>query len=68
MRGYLDNPGQQPVSTDVKVRIEPEGFAGAAVEFQQNVSAAPGRNEFILLPTDHPELVLHNPKVWWGRT
>jgi hypothetical protein len=68
VRGYLDNPGTQPVSTDLKVRITPEGFDGPAVEFTQNVSAAPGRNEFILLPTDHPELVMHNPKVWWPVT
>ena len=46
VRGYLDNPGQQPVSTDLKVRIAPEGFDGAAVEFKQNISAAPGRSEF----------------------
>ena len=38
------------------------------MEFKQHVSAAPGRNEFILLPTDHPELILHNPKVWWPDT
>ena len=68
VRGYLDNPGPQPVRTALKIRIEPEGFDGPAVEFQQNLSAAPGRNEFILLPTDHPELVLHNPKVWWPDT
>ncbi len=68
VRGYLDNPGTQPVSTDLKVRIAPEGFDGPAVEFTQNVSAVPGRNEFILLPTDHPELILHNPKVWWPDT
>ena len=68
VRGYLDNPGQQSVSTDLTVRIAPEGFDGPAVEFKQNIAAAPGRNEFILLPTDHPELVLHNPKVWWPDT
>jgi hypothetical protein len=68
VRGYLDNPGSQPVNTSLKVRIAPEGFDGLAVEFQQSLSAAPGRNEFILLPTDHPELVLKNPKVWWPDT
>jgi beta-galactosidase/beta-glucuronidase len=68
VRGYLDNPGQQPVSTDLDVSIAPEGFDGPTVEFKQNISAASGRNEFILLPTDHPELVLHNPKVWWPDT
>ena len=68
VRGYLDNPGQQAVSTDLTVRIAPEGFAGPTVEFKQNVSAAPGRNEFILLPADHPELILHDPKVWWPDT
>ena len=68
VRGYTDNAGQQPVSTDLKIRIAPEGFDGPAVEFKQTISAAPGRNEFILLPTDHPELILHNPKVWWPDT
>lgn len=65
VRGYLDNPSSQPVKTDVTVRIEPQGFEGASVEFHQQVEAGPGRNEFIFLPHDHPELVLHNPKVWW---
>jgi hypothetical protein len=68
VRGYLDNPGQQPVSTDLTVRIAPEGFDGPAVEFKQNITAAPGRDEFVLLPTDHPELIMHHPKVWWPDT
>ncbi len=68
VRGYLDNPGAQPVKTDLTVRIEPDGFVGTPVEFHQSLTAAPGRNEFILLPTDHPELILHNPKVWWPDT
>ncbi len=68
VRGYLDNPGTQTVKTDLTVRIKPEGFDGAPVEFHQSLPSAPGRNEFILLPKDHPELVLHNPKVWWPDT
>ena len=68
VRGYLDNPGSQPVNTDLTVRIEPDGFDGTPVEFHQSLAAAPGRNEFILLSADHPELVLHNPKVWWPDT
>ncbi len=68
IRGYLDNPGAQPVNTDLTVRIEPQGFDGAPVEFHQSLAAAPGRNEFILLPRDHPELVMHDPKVWWPDT
>ncbi len=68
VRGYLDNPGAQSVGTDLTVRIAPQGFAGAPVEFHQSLAAAPGRNEFILLPSDHPELVLRDPKVWWPVT
>ena len=68
VRGYLDNASAAPVPTKVKVRIEPMGFEAPAIDLETTINAAPGRNEFILRPSEHNELVIVNPHVWWPVT
>lgn len=67
VRGYTQNPSSKPTSVELLARIQPDGFEGNAVEVRQTVLAQPGRNEFVFKPSDHPELMLHDPKVWWPR-
>jgi len=68
VRGYLDNATPSTVSTKLQVRIEPIGFPAPSIEMQTTVDSAPGRHEFILRPSDHHELVIENPHVWWPVT
>jgi len=68
VRGYLDNASTASVSTKLKVRIEPIGFDAPVIDSETTIAAAPGRNEFILRPSEHHELVIVNPHVWWPVT
>jgi exo-1,4-beta-D-glucosaminidase len=68
VRGYLDNASMATVPTTLTVRIEPIGFQASVIEMQTTLDAAPGRHEFILHPSDHHELVIANPHVWWPVT
>jgi exo-1,4-beta-D-glucosaminidase len=66
VRGYLENPGLQTVSAELLARIEPDGFAGPAVELRTPVAVPPGAPiEFVLKPAEHPQLVLEHLRLWW---
>ena len=61
----------RPASETVELtaRIAPDGFDGAPVEARdQRDRAASGLTEVVLKPQAHPELMLHQPRLWWPVT
>jgi Glycosyl hydrolases family 2 len=62
----LQNTAPEALTVDLRVRLEPDGFPGDPLAFRSRQTVPPGTEQEITLhPGDHPELILHNPVLWW---
>lgn len=76
-RASLDLPSLATARLTVSADLENAGDAPAAVgvdgtigdvAFSESVTLAPHEKRTVTFaPADHPELVLHDPRVWWPR-
>lgn len=66
IKAQMQNTAPEAVTVDLRVRLEPDGFQGDSLDFRsrQTVSAST-EQEITLHHGDHPELILHNPVLWW---
>ena len=66
VRFQCESAALKPVSTEIRIRIEPDGFKDKTIELRKKIVVQPGApQEFIFDSADHPELVMQNPKLWW---
>lgn len=66
VRFHCETATTKPVGAEARIRIEPQGFSGKAIEVRGKMTVQPGKaQEFIFDAADHPELVMREPKIWW---
>jgi beta-galactosidase/beta-glucuronidase len=69
LRCQLDNATATEQVVELIARITPEGWAGTPVETRATFAVAANTNaEVSLEPSEHPALVLRNPRLWWPAT
>jgi len=69
VRFFLTNATEEDRFIELTTAIRPAGFSGAQVKINSSVLLkANSRQEVILEPTDHPQLALKDPRLWWPVT
>ena len=69
VRCHLENSSPVEQTVELLAGIRPEGFPAAPVESHARITVPPATlTEVILAPPAQPELVLHQPRLWWPVT
>ena len=69
VRFHLHNAATTPQTADLETTLTPDGFEGETLTTHLRVALVPGETrEIILQPSEHPELLLKNPRLWWPVT
>lgn len=69
VRFFLTNVNEKDIVVKLMTTIKPDGFSGNKVKVNSSVTLkANSRQEVILKPENHPQLVLKNPRLWWPVT